>query len=273
MTSLISGLFCALRGSCRKYERASSLELSLVRGWGKRGGGTQPPQAHLPFARLVPRKGTGIVGARAGGGPCTGNIKTGTSLLVPQSRSPEAAMPWFSPTRSLACCWPRSTQQVKHPSNWKQWISSFGRGLKLVLEVDRSRTVFWELKQPRTQAVGDLSHHRNHTADFLFHGAYYATDPNLVSKWHIVLRSKSFPVNNFFVNLFSSLKVILVWGNFVTVFQKSGWVSLLEQCACRCWQDTPKTNSDLTKYSCSETDRHNGRVEYVIQISDKACKI
>lgn len=36
MTSLISGLFCASRGSWRKYERASSLELFLKRGEGCR---------------------------------------------------------------------------------------------------------------------------------------------------------------------------------------------------------------------------------------------
>jgi len=42
MTSLISGLFCAFRGSWRKYERASSLELSLVRAGesGEKGAAT-----------------------------------------------------------------------------------------------------------------------------------------------------------------------------------------------------------------------------------------
>lgn len=38
MTSLISGLFCASGGSWRKYERASALELFLMRG-----GGTGTP--------------------------------------------------------------------------------------------------------------------------------------------------------------------------------------------------------------------------------------
>lgn len=38
MTSLISGLFCAFRGSWRKYERASPLELSPVRA-GESGEG------------------------------------------------------------------------------------------------------------------------------------------------------------------------------------------------------------------------------------------
>lgn len=64
----------------------------------------------------------------------------------------------------------------------------------------------------RTQAVGDLSHQRNHRADLLFHGAYFlhATDLNLFRNWHIVLHSKSFPMNNFFVSSLSAQKVILV---------------------------------------------------------------
>lgn len=157
------------------------------------------------------------------------------SLMVLQNRSSGPSMPWFSPTCSLACRWPwsqkRSIQQVKHLPNWKQWRLSSGRGLQLVLEDDWSRRVLWEQRQPRTQAVGDLSHHRNHTADFLFHGAYDATDPNLFSKWHIVLHSTSFPMNNF-ASLFSPLKVILVLGNFIAVFQKSGKVFPFQNREC-----------------------------------------
>lgn len=60
---------------------------------------------------------------------------------------------------------------------------------------EQSRMVPWEQRQPRTQTVGHLSHHRNHTSAFLFHGAYY--DPNLISERQIVLHSKSLPMNNF----------------------------------------------------------------------------
>lgn len=60
---------------------------------------------------------------------------------------------------------------------------------------DQSRTVLWEQRQPRTQTVGHLSHHRNHMSALLFHGAYY--DPNLIRERQIVLHSKSLPMNNF----------------------------------------------------------------------------
>lgn len=123
MTFLNSRLFCAFRGSWRKYERASSLELSLLRV-GESGEGTQPPQGHLTFAHLLPRRDTGIAGTRAAGGPCTGNVRTVVSLLVPQSRSPGTSTPRFSPACSLMCHWPRSQrrsiQQVKHLPNWKK---------------------------------------------------------------------------------------------------------------------------------------------------------
>lgn len=124
MTSLISGLFCAYRGSWRKYERASSLELSSVRA-GESGerGAAATGTAHLCTSGAQERPWHWR-GGRAVGGPCTGNTKTVLSLLIPQSRSPGESMPWFSPTCLLACRWPRSqkrsTQQVKRLPNWKR---------------------------------------------------------------------------------------------------------------------------------------------------------
>lgn len=62
MTSLISGLFCAFRGSCRKYERASSLELSLVRA-GESGEGGHSHRRHTsPSHVLCPGKALASLG-------------------------------------------------------------------------------------------------------------------------------------------------------------------------------------------------------------------
>lgn len=143
----------------------------------------------------MPRRDTGIRGARAGRGSCTGNVRTVTSLLVPQSSLPGASTPQFSPTWSLTCNWPRSQrrsiQQVKCVPNREQWKLSFGRGLQLVLEGNWSRTVLWERRQ--TQVVGDPSQHRNHKADLVFHGDSYATDPNLFSTWTLFCTQNHFP--------------------------------------------------------------------------------
>lgn len=139
------------------------------------------------------------------------------------------------------------------------------------LGADQSRAVPWEQNQPRTQTVGQLSHHRNHTSAFLFHGAYY--DPNLISETQIVLRSKSLPMNNFCL-----LVRLLFWfGETSSLCSRNQAKSLPSrtECAGRCWQDNLKTNWDLINHSCNQNNRHNcsgTKADYVIQISDEVCK-
>lgn len=110
-------------------------------------------------------------GALVDGGPCTGNVRTVMSPWVPQSSSPGAPCHGSVPCAHSCVTGQGARSEVSSRLNVCPAGSKEGHFLGEVgasPEADQSRTVPWEQRQLRTQTVGHLSHHRNHTSAFSF---------------------------------------------------------------------------------------------------------